>query len=370
MVQGTFTAEQLQAPKYNYLSDPEYISVLSELTTGRQHLIDLENQRYSADKINDDKQSILDKFTSDYAAMYANYTDPRKNTLNTIQNSYEEPSDPEYGSEVEATNELLRRQNAAARYALMTDEQLKDFVTESLSELASLPLYDQKLVIDELSKRHIDYDKSRLQQARQEQYKADPNWQQAFDELDGIKYCQPQGLNTMFGILAPEDDGSAILDFKSPTQVLQFSAEQAKGFSQALSYMRSLGSKRGKDLSQASVQQANEDVSSYLSNESSYQIADNDPRIKENGSHWNWAAFYLFLKERFGNIPEVANNPVYSDILNPNYDIEKTYNVMRQAYYTRLNNKQYLPVKVVDTHGKNPEEMSDSSIETLFGKLK
>lgn len=124
----------------------------------------------------------------------------------------------------------------------MTDEQLKDFVSESINELASLPLYDQKLVIDELSKRHIDYDKSRLQQA--------------FDELGGIEYCQSQGANTMFGILVPEDDGSAILDFKSPTQVLQFSAEQAKGFSQALSYMRSLGSKRGKDLSQASVQQA------------------------------------------------------------------------------------------------------------------
>lgn len=71
--------------------------------------------------------------------------------------------------------------------------------------------------------------------------------------------------------------------------------------------------------------------------------------------------------EQLHDDPRIASNAIYSDITNPQYDIDKTYQLLRSIYYEKLKNGQYKPVKIINTHGKNPEEMSDEEIVKVFG---
>ncbi|MBA2914763.1 hypothetical protein [Limosilactobacillus frumenti] len=359
------TAEQLHDdPRFYYLSEPGYIAAIRELLSGRQALANLKNQRYSTAKINDDRKDIIDKFLQDYQAVYDSFSKRCRQSMDTIQNSYSEPNNEQFTDELDALNELLRRQSAKAKYSLMTDDELKDFVAGNSVNLIGLPLYDQQIIVEQLKKRHIDYSLAELKAARDNQYQNDPNWLQSMQALDGIQYSQPNGLNTFMGVAQQNDDGSVELQFYTPNDILNSSSQQAAAIEADLKYMASLGSKRQHDFVAATVKQI---IDTRDTNSDQYKIADNDPRINENGSKYNWGVWYDFLNERFSSDPRIASNPIYSDALSSNYDIKGKYQLMRSIYYEKLNGGQYKPVKIVNTHGKNPEEMSDKEIAKVFG---
>lgn len=359
------TAEQLHDdPRFYYLSEPGYIAAIRELLSGRQALANLKNQRYSTAKINNDRKDIIDKFLQDYQAVYDSFSKRCRQSMDTIQNSYSEPNNEQFTDELDALNELLRRQSAKAKYSLMTDDELKDFVAGNSVNLIGLPLYDQQIIVEQLKKRHIDYSLAELKAARDNQYQNDPNWLQSMQALDGIQYSQPNGLNTFMGVAQQNDDGSVELQFYTPNDILNSSSQQAAAIEADLKYMASLGSKRQHDFVAATVKQI---IDTRDTNSDQYKIADNDPRINENGSKYNWGVWYDFLNERFSSDPRIASNPIYSDALSSNYDIKGKYQLMRSIYYEKLNGGQYKPVKIVNTHGKNPEEMSDKEIAKVFG---
>lgn len=359
------TAEQLHDdPRFYYLSEPGYIAAIRELLSGRQALANLKNQRYSTAKINDDRKDIIDKFLQDYQAVYDSFSKRCRQSMDTIQNSYSEPNNEQFTDELDALNELLRRQSAKAKYSLMTDDELKDFVAGNSVNLIGLPLYDQQIIVEQLKKRHIDYSLAELKAARDNQYQNDPNWLQSMQALDGIQYSQPNGLNTFMGVAQQNDDGSVELQFYTPNDILNSSDQKASAIESNLNYMASLGSKRQHDFVAATVKQI---IDTRDTNSDQYKIADNDPRINENGSKYNWGVWYDFLNERFSSDPRIASNPIYSDALSSNYDIKGKYQLMRSIYYEKLNGGQYKPVKIVNTHGKNPEEMSDKEIAKVFG---
>lgn len=359
------TAEQLHDdPRFYYLSEPGYIAAIRELLNGRQTLANLKKQRYSTAKINDDRKDIIDKFLQDYQAVYDSFTKHYLQNMNTIQQSYSEPNNEQFTDELDALNELLRQQSAKAKYSLMTDDELKDFVAGNSVNLIGLPLYDQQLIVDQLKKRHIDYSLAELKAARDNQYKDDPNWLNAMQARDGFQYSRPNGLNTFMGFAQPNSDGSVELKFYTPNDVLNSSSQQAAAIEADLKYMASLGSKRQHDFVAATVKQI---IDTRDANSDQYKIADNDPRINENGSKYNWSVWYDFLNERFSSDPQIASNPIYSDALSSDYDIKGKYQLMRSIYYEKLNGGQYKPVKIVNTHGKNPEEMSDKEIAKVFG---
>lgn len=78
---------------------------------------------------------------------------------------------------------------------------------------------------------------------------------------------------------------------------------------------------------------------------------------------------YNFLEERFGNDPAIANNPIYNDPMDPNYDIEKKYKMMMKLYNDQKATGHYYVLKLVDTHGKNPEQMDNDELNKVFGKV-
>lgn len=359
------TAEQLHDdPRFYYLSEPGYIAAIRELLSGRQALANLKKQRYSTAKINDDRKGIIDKFLQDYQAVYDSFSKRYRQNMNTVQQSYAEPNNEQFTDELDAFNEILRRQSAKAKYSLMTDDELKDFVAGNSTNLIGLPLYDQQIIVEQLKKRHIDYSLAEMKAARDNQYKDDPNWLNAMQALDGIQYSRPNGLNTFMGVAQANNDGSVELKFYTPNDVLNSSSQQAAAIEADLKYMATLGSKRQHDFVSAAVKQITD---TRLSNSENYKFADNDPRINENGSKYSWTVWYQFLKERFNNDPRIESNSIYSDITNSQYDIDKTYQLLRSIYYEKLKNGQYKPVKIINTHGKNPEEMSDKEIVKVFG---
>lgn len=359
------TVQQLKDdPRYYYLAEPGYISAIRELLSGRKTLANLKNQRYSTAKINDDRKDILNKFLQDYQTMYTDFSKRCRQSMDTIQNSYSEPDNEGFTTEVDAINELLRRQSAKAKYSLMTDDELKRLVTEKGVSLIGLPMYDQQVIVEQLKQRHIDYSLAELKAARDNQYQHDPNWLQSMQALDGIQYSRPNGLNTFMAVVQVNDNGSADLKFYTPNDVLNSSDQQAAAIESALRFMAKLGSKRYSDTISAVTAQT---IDTQKSNNKQYKIADNDPRINENGAKYSWTAWYEFLKERFSDDPRISSNPIYSDIENPEYDIDKTYQLLRSIYYEKVQNGQYKPVKIVDTAGKNPEEMTDKQIVKLFG---
>lgn len=359
------TAEQLHDdPRFYYLSEPGYIAAIRELLSGRQALANLKNQRYSTAKINDDRKDIIDKFLQDYQAVYDSFSKRCRQSMDTIQNSYSEPNNEQFTDELDALNELLRRQSAKAKYSLMTDDELKDLVSENSVNMIGLPMYDQQAIVEQLKKRHIDYSLAELKAARDNQYQNDPNWLKAMQALDSMQYIRPNGLNTFVGVAQQNDDGSVELQFYTPNDILNSSDQKASAIESNLNYMASLGSNRHNDFVSATVKQI---IDTQESNNKQYKIADNDPRTNENGAKYKWGVWYDFLNERFSDDPRIASNPIYSDPTSSDYDISKKYQLLRTIYREKVQTGQYKPVKIVNTHGKNPEEMDDKEITKVFG---
>lgn len=368
MPQGQFTQEYLRNnDQFNYLSDPDYIQGLQSLLNGRQQLLDLEQQQYNAQKINDTRSEITNKFMAAFTEFYANYVNQRKKTMTDIEQSYNQPTRTEYLNDKDALNEMLRRQDVEAEYALMSDNELQKKIDESLDEVIALPLYDQNVIVSELKKRGIDLDLAKFQLEQKSKYKSDPNWKQAMNELNGIAYCRPQGRNTVLGLLEPADNGQSNMQFKTINEILNASDQEADLMKMGLSYMNGIGHRRNSNHYAAAGLQAANDLASGKDKAKEITVADNDPRINQEGSKYNWSVLYDFLSERFGDDPRITSNPIYSEVSSPVYDISKRYDMLMSIYKEKQLSHEYSPIKIIDTHNVDPETMPDKDIKKIFG---
>lgn len=368
MPQGQFTQEYLRNnDQFNYLSDPDYIQGLQSLLNGRQQLLDLEQQQYNAQKINDTRSEITNKFMTAFTEFYANYVNQRKKAMTDIEQSYNQPTRTEYSNDKDALNEMLRRQDVEAEYALMSDNELQKKIDESLDEVIALPLYDQNVIVSELKKRGIDLDLAKFQLEQKSKYKSDPNWKQAMNELNGIAYCRPQGRNTVLGLLEPADNGQSNMQFKTVNEILNASDQEADLMKMGLSYMNGIGHRRNSNHYAAAGLQAATDLASGKDKAKEITVADNDPRINQEGSKYNWSVLYDFLSERFGDDPRITSNPIYSEVSSPVYDISKRYDMLMSIYKEKQLNHEYSPIKIIDTHNVDPETMPDKDIKKIFG---
>ena len=368
MPQGQFTQEYLRNnDQFNYLSDPDYIQGLQSLLNGRQQLLDLEQQQYNAQKINDTRSEITNKFMAAFAEFYANYVNQRKKTMTDIEQSYNQPTRTEYSNDKDALNEMLRRQDVEAEYALMSDNELQKKIDESLDEVIALPLYDQNVIVSELKKRGIDLDLAKFQLEQKSKYKSDPNWKQAMNELNGIAYCRPQGRNTVLGLLEPADNGQSNMQFKTINEILNAADQEADLMKMGLSYMNGIGHRRNSNHYAAAGLQAANDLASGKDKAKEITVADNDPRINQEGSKYNWSVLYDFLSERFGDDPRITSNPIYSEVSSPVYDISKRYDMLMSIYKEKQLSHEYSPIKIIDTHNVDPETMPDKDIKKIFG---
>lgn len=368
MPQGQFTQEYLRNnDQFNYLSDPDYIQGLQSLLNGRQQLLDLEQQQYNAQKINDTRSEITNKFMTAFTEFYANYVNQRKKAMTDIEQSYNQPTRTEYSNDKDALNEMLRRQDVEAEYALMSDNELQKKIDESLDEVIALPLYDQNVIVSELKKRGIDLDLAKFQLEQKSKYKSDPNWKQAMNELNGIAYCRPQGRNTVLGLLEPADNGQSNMQFKTINEILNASDQEADLMKMGLSYMNGIGHRRNSNHYAAAGLQAANDLASGKDKAKEITVADNDPRINQEGSKYNWSVLYDFLSERFGDDPRITSNPIYSEVSSPVYDISKRYDMLMSIYKEKQLSHEYSPIKIIDTHNVDPETMPDKDIKKIFG---
>ena len=262
MAQGRYTREQLQTvPNFNYLSDPAYIAALKVFLDAERYLKGLQDQRYSADKINDDSRERLDWFINTYTQMFGNYVQTRKALMNTIEQGYKQDKSTTYTNSIDALNEQLRRQDVVAKFGLMTDDELTEYTTTAIDNLLDLPLYDQKAFLDELQKRGIEFNVLKLRNARDNQYKDDPNWNRAYLEWSGIQYSKPQGDNTMFAYLEPCDDGSYNTEYLTAKSLLTFGSsnvlvdDKINQLATGIDAMESIGKQRRDDSAAAFAKQ-------------------------------------------------------------------------------------------------------------------
>lgn len=378
MNNGTFTEEELKNnPKYGYWTSKDYVDQFGKFVADCQQVADLVKAQYNDQKISSEIKSLYDNFDSEYTSIYQNTVNSLQGQLDTIKNSYEDTTDPVYSDATSALNELIRRQNFKAKLALMSENQLKGYMDNAPETMMKLPLSDQKAVLDEFHNRKIKYDEAVIRDAQQNRYKADPNFQRLSSILSNAWTVTPNGKNTTLAYFLLQSDGTYTLNFvyvsvldKIGHLPIDEATNTVNKLQQGLSSLRKLGSQNSVNQNQSKIKQASELVDTYVNGSQKYKIADNDPRINESGSHWRWTAFYEFLQERFGNDQVIVSNPVYSDITNPNYDIDKRYHAMKGIYETQLTNHQYHPVKIIKVPGdKNPEELSDKDIIKLFGAI-
>lgn len=378
MNNGTFTKDILKNnAKYGYWTSKEYVDQFAKFVDDCQQVAGLVTAQYNDQKIKNDTDTMYNEFNNSYTSTYNSTVNAIQKQMDIIKNSYDNQNDIVYSDATSALNEVLRRQNFQAKLALMSDTQLKSYTDNPQENLVGLPLVDQKAVMDELHKRGIKISEAVIQDALQNRYKSDTNYQRMSDLLSNVWTVTPNGKNTTLAYFLPQSDGTYSLQFVYVSVLDKLASLQPADANElisklknGLSALKSLGYQKLAIHQQSKSTQLKEWVNDYTANKDSYKVADNDPRLNENGSHWSWSAFYDFLAERYENRPEIANNPVYGDPASPNYDIEKKYYAMKHIYDTEMANNQYRPLKIVHVpNDANPDELSNSDIVKLFGAV-
>lgn len=195
----------------------------------------------------------------------------------------------------------------------------------------------------------------------------------------GIETCPPQGINTSLVVLVAQGDQTYNMEYIELKDMLEFGtvamnesmAEEKLAHLQIeIDSLKGIGKQNNNDRLSAMARQTIDAYNSRDELAESYKVADNDPRINENGSKYSWVVFYTFLVERFGDDPRIKANPVYYDPGDPSYDIDKRYKLLKQIYKEQKSLGEYRPVKVIDVQNENPEEMSDKDIAKVFGDIK
>lgn len=374
----TFTKDILKNnSKYGYWTSKEYVDQFAKFVDDCQQVAGLVTAQYNDQKIKNDTDTMYNEFNNSYTSTYNSTVNAIQKQMDIIKNSYNNQNDVVYSDATSALNEVLRRQNFQAKLALMSDTQLKSYTDNPQENLVGLPLVDQKAVIDEFHKRGIKLSEAVIQDALQNRYKSDINYQRMSDLLSNVWTVTPNGKNTTLAYFLPQSDGTYSLQFVYVSVLSKIASLQPADANElisklknGLSALKSLGYQKLAIHQQSQATQLKEWVNDYTANKDSYKVADNDPRLNENGSHWSWSVFYDFLAERYENRPEIANNPVYGDPLSPNYDIEKKYYAMKHIYDTEMANNQYRPLKIVRVpNDANPDELSNSDIVKLFGAV-
>lgn len=363
--------------KYGYWTSKEYVDQFAKFVDDCQQVARLVTAQYNDQKIKNDIDTMYNEFNNSYTSTYNSTVNAIQKQMDIIKNSYDNQNDIVYSDATSALNEVLRRQNFQAKLALMSDAQLNSYTDNPQENLVGLPLVDQKAVMDEFHKRGIKISEAVIQDALQNRYKSDTNYQRMSDLLSNVWTVTPNGKNTTLAYFLPQSDGTYSLQFVYVSVLDKLASLQPADANElisklknGLSALKSLGYQKLAIHQQSKSTQLKEWVNDYTANKDSYKVADNDPRLNENGSHWSWSVFYDFLAERYENRPEIANNPVYGDPLSPNYDIEKKYYAMKHIYDTEMANNQYRPLKIVQVpNDANPDELSNSDIVKLFGAV-
>lgn len=375
---GYYTEDDLKNNyDYGFWTSPEYVAELTSFVNYCSMVPSLVAKEYTVDKTNRTISDWINDFVTNYSKMYQSTTQGLKDQLTAIKESYNQSKDVTYTDTTSALNEVLRRQNLTAKLSNMSDDQLKDYVSNAMDNLFKLPDYDQQQIIEEVKKRGIDYSAAELSAARDRQYESDPNYQKYFGLLKNAWTVQPNGQNTFVAYFAKQPDDTYTLKFVAAGLIKQLStmtpdaaADKINELKAGLTVAKHFESGRESLIHSQALQGVKDDMQRLDNNSHKYEVADNDPRINEQGSHWNWSVYYTFLSERFGQEPELTSNPIYSDPTNPNYDIDKRYNIMKNIYLEQKRNNQYRPLKLVDVpNNKNPEELDDNTIEKLFGEF-
>lgn len=374
----TFTKDILKNnSKYGYWTSKEYVDQFAKFVDDCQQVAGLVTAQYNDQKIKNDIDTMYNEFNNSYTSTYNSTVNAIQKQMDIIKNSYDNQNDIVYSDATSALNEVLRRQNFQAKLALMSDTQLKSYTDNPQENLVGLPLVDQKAVIDEFHKRGIKLSEAVIQDALQNRYKSDTNYQRMSDLLSNVWTVTPNGKNTTLAYFLPQSDGTYSLQFVYVSVLSKIASLQPADANElisklntGLSTLKSLGGQKLAIHQQSKATQLKEFVNDYLGSKDDYKVADNDPRLNKNGSHWDWSVSYDFLAERFANRPEIANNPVYGDPASPNYDIEKKYYAMKHIYDTEMANNQYRPLKIVQVpNDANPDELSNSDIVKLFGAV-
>lgn len=381
--QGSLTLDQLRNdPEYSFWLTKDYASIFGQLVNNAASIAQMVRAQYQTGKINKQANDYINSLAKTYTALYNQTVNTIKNQMTVIEQSYVSQTDADYTDATAALNEMLRRQDLTARLAMMTDDQLKQYTVDNGQGLIALPEYDQQQIIAELDKRGIELEKTQFRMAKANQYKNDPNWQQLAAMLKNAWVVQPKGSNTSLVYLQAESDGKGGFNIninyvsvdilkKLVTMDKHTAADIVQRLDRGLSFLKGFSNELHpeKNISAAQFQSGLEYSRAFEKKNAKIKVADNDPRINQSSSHWSLIAMYNFLEERFGNDPAITNNPIYNDPMDPNYDIEKKYKMMMQLYNDQKATGHYYVLKLVDTHGQNPETMDNDELDKVFGKV-
>lgn len=375
--QGTLMASDLKSdPQYSFWLQKGYVGLFQQLVSDTSSIVEMVRREYQTGKVSRQAADYVSKLADNYQDYYDQTVTDLQNQLTVIQHSYDQQKSTTYSDPTSALNEILRRQDMSARLALMTNDQLKRYADDQGQGLITLPEVDQQAIISELDKRGITFELTQFQALKANQYKSDPNWQRITAVLKNTWAVSPAGENTSLAYLSPSTDKNGSFDIKfisigaiKQAAGMDYDAGKAlvDQLSQAADWLKAFSeaAKPLADIQAAKVQ----DGMDYVESVPAVKVADNDPRINPDGSHWSWIAMYTFLAERFGDDPAVVGNAIYSDPTDPGYDIEKRYDLMMSLYKQAKAEGKYHALKIVDTDGKNPETLSDDDIKKLFGDL-
>lgn len=362
---------------YQIYFTKDYVQQFSNFVDACNQIINLKKSRYADDKIKEDAEDIYNSFYQGYENFYNTASHRLQTKLTVMKNSYDNRQLPTYTTATEALSELLRRQDFSAEVSLMTNDQLKSYLDENTSELFNLPYVDQQAILKELHRRRIKFADEVLEEKRQNRYKDDPNYQRFQNIMSSAWSISANGKNTQLAYFTENEDGSYQMTFvfinlinKLQSMQLEEAEDTVEPLMMGLAGLRSISNQIHVDDPAIGNMMANVVYDDFKQTAGQYKVADNDPRLNRNGSHWNWSVFYDFLVERFGNDPRITQNPIYADPSNPNYNIDKKYHVLLSIYNEQKTLHQYKPVKVVTVpNGKNPESLDDDEINKLFGKF-
>lgn len=379
---GVISLDELKSdPTYHFWILEGYVSIFSQLVADADQVNKLVAAQYKNVKVSDQAADFVTALSDQYANFYGQTVNSIKDVMRVIQHSYDQQSDTQYTDPADALNEMLRRQNLVARLSLMTDDQLKSLADDGGQGLITLPEYDQQQILTALDNRGIDFEQVKFQTLKASQYKSDPNYQKLSALLQAAWTVTPNGANTMLAYPLPvrnDNTGDFTIKFIEISIINNIAGmDQATGakavsdLQVALSFLKGLSEevKPEEDMASISATSAVEWADKAIPSQNELKVADNDPRINPDSSHWSWLVMYTFLSERFSNNPVITNNPIYSDQMDPNYDIEKRYNMMLDLYQSQKATGEYKPLKAIDTGDENPEEMDDQEIEKVFGKV-
>lgn len=357
-------------PKLDFLTRPEYTAVVQNFVSLYQNAYNEQMQQYQASKVLGDLEDGSQALIQVFKEFLEGYKNEQQNIITAIEDNYVEPTQTAYTSDTDALNEVLRRQDVAAHYSTVNDKKLKSIAETATENITELPVYDEQVLLNELEKRNIDFDRMQLVVAREEGYKSNSQYINAQTALINVStYLQVSDNELQFMIPNPDYvQGQIQTEFLFP-HLSDIKNDLSTGISKAIQDKIKQIAAGGTLLNGLSHnRKVNSQKPVETVNNKKYQVADNDPRIEPDSTKYSWLVSYSFLTERFGDEPKIKAEPRF-DVMNKDiFDIQKKYKAMYQIYKSQKAAGIYKPLKQINTNGRDPLSMSDQDINKLFGK--